>query len=243
MPSFPAPDACAIRVLRIPASGPAVAELDLSTLDEEERQRTDAFRRDVDRIRYAAAHVAVRHVLGGYLDMSPAHVRFHREPCPNCGEPHGRPTVTGVPLHHSLSHSGDLVLIAVAGSTVGVDVERWPREEAVTSVGSSLHPTEQAEIEASAPDRRRAVFTRVWCRKEAYLKGLGTGLGRDPALDFVGTPGVGTPSLPDGWTLVDLPVGDGYEAAVAVRTPDLRSWDLADLPFDVVRSALGRQQS
>jgi 4'-phosphopantetheinyl transferase len=55
---------------------------------------------------------------------------------------------------------------------------------------------------------------RCWVRKEAYLKGLGIGLGDDPASVDVG-PGPG-PEGPDGWSVVDVEAGPRYLAAVAL---------------------------
>jgi 4'-phosphopantetheinyl transferase len=55
----------------------------------------------------------------------------------------------------------------------------------------------------------------LWTRKEAYLKGLGTGLGRDLALDYLGT---AAPELrPPDWHVADLPMPPGHAAAFAVR--------------------------
>ncbi|MEU4210927.1 4'-phosphopantetheinyl transferase superfamily protein [Streptomyces sp. NPDC026206] len=191
--------------------------LDLSPLDERERGRAASFTRPADRGRYAAAHLMLRRILGAYLDLAPAAVRFVREACPCCGEPHGRPAVSapGAP-HFSMSHGGNLVLIGVATAPVGVDTEQLPAAHTVSEVSAALHPAERREIMAAPAARRAAVFTRLWVRKEAYLKGLGTGLGRSPDLDYLGNGGPSAPRWPAGWTIVDVPVGAGH-AAAAVR--------------------------
>lgn len=95
-------------------------------LDDGERARLQGLRRAGDRDQYRVAHVVLRQLLGDRLGRDPARVRFFREPCPGCGGPHGRPAVVGVPLHFSLSHAGDAVLLAFADDPVGVDVERRP---------------------------------------------------------------------------------------------------------------------
>ncbi|MFC1443395.1 4'-phosphopantetheinyl transferase superfamily protein [Streptacidiphilus sp. N1-10] len=186
-----------------------------AVLDPVERARAAAFVRAELRERYTAAHVMLRQVLGGCLDQDPAEVRFARQDCPCCGGPHGRPVLAGEqpPLEFSLSHAGALVAVAVAGAGVpiGVDVEALPRPGTVAEVGSKLHPAERAEIDAA--DDPVAAFARIWTRKEAYLKGLGTGLGRALDLDYVGT---GQPG-PEGWALADLAAPDGHAVAVAVR--------------------------
>jgi 4'-phosphopantetheinyl transferase len=210
---------------------------DPGLLDDAERTRAGSFVRDLDRDRYVAAHVMLRQLLGRHLGTPPDRLRFGRETCPCCGGPHGRPVLVGAHadrgLEFSLSHAGPLVLVALAAQPVGADVEAIPQPGVLTELGSVLHPAERAELEelakldadrpagagqdgAAAPEG----FARLWTRKEAYLKGLGTGLGRAPHLDYVGTRQPG----PDGWTLADVPAPVGYAAAVALRGPSARLW-------------------
>jgi 4'-phosphopantetheinyl transferase len=195
---------------------PSAQELDalgVSVLDAEERRRMTAFRRRDDRVRYGFAHVALRRILAARLDVEPYAVKFGRDPCPVCGGPHGRPVLDppSTRTRFSLSRSGQRVLIAVAELPVGVDVEGIPSGATVTDVAGALHPAERAAIEAVPLAGRGAAFARVWARKEAYLKGIGTGLGRGLAEDDTGAP------IP-GWCLVDLPVDDGHAAALAVHS-------------------------
>ncbi len=205
-------------LLRVPDAGLRSVVLDRSPLDAEERARVAAFVYPVDRDRYAAAHLTLRRVLCAYRGATPAELGFRREPCPCCGEPHGRPALTGADApYFSLSHTGGLVLIAVAGRPVGVDVEGLPTPHKATAVGEVLHPAERRAIHSAQPALRPAVFARFWARKEAYLKGLGTGVGRSPDLDYLGDPGPGTPARPSGWTVRDVPVGPEHAAAVALE--------------------------
>ncbi|MFF8606768.1 4'-phosphopantetheinyl transferase family protein [Streptomyces sp. NPDC015346] len=195
------------------------AEALSAVLDEEERARCRGFLRTVDRHRYRVAHVALRQLLGAYLEADPAQVRLTREPCPGCDGPHGRPAVAGappVPLHFSLSHAGDAVLMAFAGTPVGVDIEERPTPEVAAEVGRMLHGTERAELAALPPAARPAAVGRCWARKEAYLKGVGIGLGEEPSVTYVGTGAV--PASVPGWTVMDVPAFPGYAAACATRT-------------------------
>ncbi|MEU8616986.1 4'-phosphopantetheinyl transferase superfamily protein [Streptomyces sp. NPDC048623] len=198
----------------------APALLDPGVLDARERERAAAFVRPADRVLYIAAHVALRTVLAGLLGERPADLEFTREPCPCCGEPHGRPALAdraGPPLHFSLSHTHGRVLIATAPVPVGADVERRPEPAAVRDLMTVLHPAERAEIEAAdgTTPGGAAAFGRIWARKEAYLKGLGTGLGRAADLDDLR----GLAPAPPGWSLYDLPCGPSHDAALALRTP------------------------
>lgn len=226
-----------------PGAGPAgyhpAAEAEL---DHAERARAASFVRSADRARYVAAHIALRRLLGAYLGLPPRKVPLVRERCLTCGGPHGRPVVAAVdgtapPPHFSLSHCAGLVLVAVASAPVGVDVEELPGEDRVALCAPTLHPAERAELERLPPSPslpRREYFGRLWTRKEAYLKGIGAGLTRGLAADYLGDGdgdgGAGAPPRPPGWSVVDLPVGTGHTAAVALRSAIAPSTAVRRLP-------------
>ena len=187
-------------------------------LSRDEQARAARFVHDSDRDRYIASHLLLRRVLARYVPAAAEQLLFTREECPCCGEPHGRPALdglTGAP-HFSLSHAGELTLIAVAADPVGADVEAHPADDSVPGLANVLHPYEQVELKAA--QHSPEAFARLWTRKEAYLKGLGSGLGRDTALDYVGD----QHPNPDGWTLADAPAPPGFAAAVALRAATLR---------------------
>ncbi|MET7583215.1 4'-phosphopantetheinyl transferase family protein [Streptomyces microflavus] len=205
-------------------------------LSSAELRRAASFARPADRAAYATAHTALRQLLGGYLDRPPAALTFVREPCPGCAGPHGRPAVVqaggGPPLHFSLAHSRGLIAVAVAPRVIGVDVERLPSPETVEACARALHPGEQAELAAAPPGERRAHFGRLWTRKEAYLKALGTGLSRHPRTDYLGSD---LRRRPARWAVLDLPAGPEHAAAIAVPgdRPDHVTvrWLPAGLPY------------
>ena len=187
-------------------------------LDEAERRQASSYVRAELRHAYELAHAAARLVVGAASDTSPERVVWGRHPCPGCGEPHGRPRAEGAGIEFSLSHTPGQILVAVADAPVGVDVERHPDDP--VALAKLLHPDETAEIEAAAHgtlDGGRATvrFTRAWSRTEAYLKGLGIGLGRDPHLDYLGTDGASGRALGP-WTVRDVVVPEGYGGALAV---------------------------
>ncbi|AZK95517.1 MULTISPECIES: 4'-phosphopantetheinyl transferase family protein [Streptomyces] len=200
-------------------------------LDAEESSRLDAFLRPKDRHAYAVAHVALRRLLGMHLGIAPAAVAMERRPCSRCGGPHGRPAVPEDRVHFSLSHTSRTtdgrVLIALARTAVGVDVEVVPGEQTVAEVSRQLHPHERTELDALHPADRPLAFARCWTRKESVLKATGAGLGEGVSGIHVGA-GPVPQQRPMGaelpCALTDLPAGPGYAAAVAVlgtpaRTP------------------------
>jgi 4'-phosphopantetheinyl transferase len=162
----------------------------------------------------------------------PAEVHLGRADCPICGGPHGRPIVIGgdgAP-EVSVAHAEGMVLLALATAPVGVDVEPASRAAVAGDLTSTLHPTEVELVAALPPERRDAAVLACFVRAEAHLKGLGTGLGLDPATVAVG------PSASDvaaagagwaerlgvpGWEVLDLDVGPAHVAALALTGPDL----------------------
>ncbi|MFJ7589413.1 4'-phosphopantetheinyl transferase family protein [Streptomyces sp. NPDC097617] len=188
-----------------------------TVLDAGEREKAARMRLPGLRHRYLAAHLGLRILLGGYLELPPQAVPLTREDCPCCGDAHGRPAVTGNPLHFSLSHTGDIAYIAVAALPVGVDIEMTPSPETVTDVIRSLHPDETTELNALTPAERPEALARLWSRKEACLKANGTGLALGLVHPYVGTHPT-PPPLAD-YTLFDLPAPHGHAAALALTHP------------------------
>ncbi|WP_323181877.1 4'-phosphopantetheinyl transferase superfamily protein [Streptomyces sp. NBC_00424] len=186
------------------------------TLDALELARAAEFARAADRDAYVCAHVALRRLLGAYLGTTAREVVVERAPCSHCAEPHGRPVLPGGTLHFSLSHCTGISLLAFASAPVGVDVEEVVRPDVIADTADVLHPREAAELAALPAGERARAFTRVWTRKEAYLKGLGVGLSENPAADYVGS-GPEPARLP-GWTLTDVRVPEGHRAALALNT-------------------------
>jgi 4'-phosphopantetheinyl transferase len=203
-------------------------------LDETERRRWAAYRRQEDRDRFLTGCALAKAALARYIGQRPADVRFDRT-CGQCGEPHGKPVLAGAGagpgVEHSVAHSGDLVAVAVAGAPVGVDVEQTdvrPRPlggdgdpEALARL--VLSETERAALAAVLPDGRARAFLVAWTRKEAVTKATGDGL-RAAFSEVVVAAGGGPPRLVS-WpyprpardvSLLDLDPPAGYVAALAV---------------------------
>jgi len=196
------------------------AQLDPSQLDRNERLHAAQLAQPDERLSYLAAHILLRQLLAARLGLRPQDVAYLREPCPRCGAPHGRPALDSPsqPLHFSLSRRADLVLIGIAPTPIGVDVEILPPAETIAEVSTLLHAAERTEIHLAAPSRRAHVFTSIWTRKEAYLKGIGIGITADLATHYLGS--YEEDVTPPGWTVINLPVAAGYAAAAAItQTP------------------------
>jgi 4'-phosphopantetheinyl transferase len=172
-------------------------------------------------------------LLGAWRKEAPAAV-------PIAAGRHGKPWCGGGP-EFNLSHSGDLILLAVHQQRpVGVDVERlrpglaWrpiaqrvlpPAEWQALEALAAAAEEEAAEQEAAEAERQGAeAFLTAWCRLEARLKAEGVGL--------AGLENHRQRPSPDeaGLHLWDVVVPAGYRAAVALAGDSLSQ-----------RSAIGRQ--
>jgi 4'-phosphopantetheinyl transferase len=124
----------------------------------------------------------LRLLLGGHVGADPATLRFELT-CAVCGShEHGRPALAddgdGAPSF-SLSHSGDVAVVAIAPERVGVDVEVVrPRRYLDRVARRVLTDGELAQWGALREPQQLAMFLRAWTAKEAYLKMLGVGLTR-----------------------------------------------------------------
>jgi 4'-phosphopantetheinyl transferase len=191
---------------------------DISVLDAREKRRADRLHLELDRRRFVAAHTALRRELGERLEADPAELEFTREPCSRCGGPHGRPIVLRpggslarqAELHFSLSHSGSQGLLAIAPTPVGVDIEALPDASMCQQLTALLHPREQVRILSAPEEAQRTLFTRLWCRKEAYLKGLGVGLAHDSTEGYISSL-----ERTPGWHVTNIDAPAGFAGAVA----------------------------
>src|SRR5262249_17347147 len=120
----------------------AVTPAGLASLDRGERSRAGAFLFPADRHPYQGAPMMLRQGVASYTGTAPGRLPLAREPCPRCGaagKPVLRPGSGARPVpSFSLAHAGDMVVIAVAGHPVGVDVER-DADRCVCSLAGALH--------------------------------------------------------------------------------------------------------
>jgi 4'-phosphopantetheinyl transferase len=186
-------------------------------LTETEARRADRFRFAADRNRFVLATALLRLAVAERTGSEAAAVRLDRS-CDLCGEQHGRPRLPGTGLHASISHSGDVVAVALTGcGPVGVDVEEIGPRDYEPLIPRVCGPEEQPHV-GSAGD-----FYAYWTRKEAVLKATGSGL-RMPMTKLTVTPPGSAPALlaldgdPPPCQLTDVTVGPGYAAAIAVLT-------------------------
>jgi 4'-phosphopantetheinyl transferase len=193
----------------------------LKVLSGEERVRAARLRTTELRLRFIAAHGALRRVLARYLETAADAIRFETTTF-------GKPFVVGTAVSFNLSHSDGLALCAVTvNGQVGVDVERIrPVTDADDIVKRYFAPLEAREYARLPPSERPATFFSTWTRKEAFLKATGLGVQRpldsfevevDPgvALPKLTILGASSPAEPT-YCLRSFTPRSGYAAAIAL---------------------------
>jgi 4'-phosphopantetheinyl transferase len=184
-------------------------------LSADEETRAERFVQPRDAARYRAARGGLRRVLAGYTGQRPGDLRFDYGP-------QGKPFLTDGPAFN-LSHAGGWAALAVAHDTVdlGLDIEAHrPVEPAVAE--RFFAPAEIAALAPLSGAAWQVGFFRLWTRKEAVIKALGTGLSHPlDAFDVTLGPEARLSRIEGGrvadWLLQDLGPGAGMQGAVAVR--------------------------
>jgi len=177
-----------------------------SHLSPEEWLRASRFVFETDRRRFIFARGILRTILGRYLDCPPAALRFTTGP-------NGKPSLAfpECALRFNVSHSEDLVLLAVAHrQEVGVDVE-WMRENMPFEdlAEQWFDPRDAWQIRIlSRPEKKRRFF-ESWTLLEAGVKATGAGLGR--AWETL---------CPSRWSQFAFAPEEGFAAALAVEGRD-----------------------
>ncbi len=207
---------CAAEVWLLRTAEVDLGSLDVLALDAGERRRAAALAPLEQGPGYIAGHLLLRQLLGARLGLEPHQLSYRRERCPSCGGPHGRPALRhpDSPLQFSISRSRGVVLIGLARTPIGVDIEAIPGGDIPRDVGSLLHPGERSDLEAAPPSERGALFVRIWTRKEAFLKATGVGVVTHLSEEYLGP--AGSSEGPAAWTVLELAVGVDHAAAVAL---------------------------
>lgn len=183
-PSFPAPE-------------------DLAILSEDELYSCRRLSRPQDQAVYACAHARLRELLSHVLAVPVRGLHLGRE-----NGPLSRPIVLGHDISVSVSHTRNVAAIAVHRDKVGIDVQAMLTARQIQILIRKFHPEEKSLL-TSAGVNAAEIATRIWVRKEAFLKYKGVGLSRPLDLDDV----VREP-FEGGAELSDITAPSGYKAAI-----------------------------
>lgn len=212
-------------------------------LSSDELARASRFVFDRHRNYYLVRRLALRELLGQYLDRAPSDVRF-------AYGSYGKPELPGEALRFNVAHSGDLAVIGLTEQDrLGVDVERIRELQDIDSLAQRVFSRPELDVFHALPDPSKTqAFFNCWTRKEALVKAVGDGLSHPPD-DFAVTlrPGEearllqvgGSPRRAAAWSLFGLRPMDGWVGAVAVESSaaalEHAGWLRAPPPTDKIR--------
>lgn len=149
----------------------------------EKQNRVENFRSEYDKKRSVAGEMLARKLLSGCNHISQEQIVF------KTGE-YGKPYAVGC-AEFNISHSGDMVVCAVADNPVGIDVEmikpinpgivrKLCTESDERYIYGGNCPNEPYEFS----DEQLYRFYEIWTAKEAYFKCIGTGIKNLKSISF-----------------------------------------------------------
>lgn len=186
--------------------------------------RANKYLRATDGDKFIISRGGLRYILSGYLKCLPGEIRFKLTPNnkPEIDHPLSK-------LHFNLSDSADKVLIAIATSPLGIDVELInPKFSYHAILNNNFSLTEREYISNEDNFDR---FFLLWTRKEAILKATGIGLTDHlkliPSLDGQYAMEGNLLSTQSNWRLSSFKINEDYIATIATNKVkyDLGFWN------------------
>jgi 4'-phosphopantetheinyl transferase len=194
--------------------------LDILCSEEKRRAEGRHLRRDRDSFCFCRGYL--RMLIGRYGGVAPAKVRF------TTGD-HGKlsldPDFHELDIGFNVSHSGRIAMIALAKQRrLGVDVQRVRGAARIEEISRGFFSSLEDESIRALPEEMRVdAFYACWTRKEAAVKALGGSIAALSERVIVSADPGGPPQLlrmpsdleeNNEWRLHDLPVREGYAAAL-----------------------------
>ena len=117
----------------------------------------------------------IKEILSYYLCINKNLVRLHET---KYGKPYLAFPVVRHPLYFNISHTEGHLAFAISTSTpLGIDIETVDRNVRLQSLMSRFfHEKEIIKFLTYTDEERKKHFIRYWTLKEAFVKGIGTGI-------------------------------------------------------------------
>ena len=167
---------CAVFYCIIPSDVEQI-DLDDTVLSQLERDRSINFHHRIDKIRFIAGRILTRHVLARSLGCTAEEIQLELS--------NGKPFLS---THHqsnlefNITHSGRLIMVCFTkGHEIGIDTEIGTEKTEVSTIARRVMTDSEYDEFSKYPAENAADhFYRLWVRKEAILKCLGTGFSVEP---------------------------------------------------------------
>lgn len=174
-----------------------------SLLTEKERFLVDQFKKEDDRQCKLVSYALLKVLLAERTGKPISDIYITRE---KGKKPYQEGLQT---ILFNVSHSGEWCCFAFSDTTpIGVDIEEIRPFEEMDFVADMQFSKEEKISLATAADKTLCFYT-IWCRKEAYLKAIGTGIRTE--LNKIDT----TQGKIQSWKLETIAAPQGYCAVLA----------------------------
>ena len=198
-----------------------------ATLAPAELKRAERFRVAGAGRRFIAARAGLRTVLAAATGTPATKLEFR------FGS-HGKPHLAEGSPSFNASDSGDFVVVALALTDVGVDIEVRRSLARLDRLARRICTERELELLQRAPEGARDErLLRLWTCKEAALKAIGTGLSGGVRNIEAEIPRTGPPMLTrlpggsDGWSLLFADLHPSLLCSVVVRGSGWRAVERA----------------
>ena len=154
-------------------------------MPKDRRIKNDRYKVDVVRKRCIAAYALLVHALCDVQKdgIIPEGFDPGNTELPISEYDNGKPYLEGIPIYFNISHSGDMVAVALAPKEVGCDVE-YKSKNAMNVAEHFFAEDEVAFLNKTEDEARQELeFTKLWTMKESVVKCTGEGI-RRPFDDF-----------------------------------------------------------
>jgi 4'-phosphopantetheinyl transferase len=206
------PDVVHVWTARMDVDAHEMEEM-LARLSPIERMRAGAMPEERASRQYVISRAMQRQLLAGYVGGNPADIRFGIVAM-------GKPTLAhpnDIGLKFNTTHSGDLVIIAVAADRdVGVDVERVRPVERALKVSKRCYSLDEHEMLSALPQHELdRAFLSIWVKREGTAKARGDSVWRGLA-SWKNGEIENSPSRLD-WNVQYLNLGDEFVGVVVAQ--------------------------
>lgn len=175
-------------------------------LNQQETEKVMRYKNQSDRNQRFISKAILRILLGRYTGTDAKEIRFQ----PDKNKKPYIENKTFDAIHFNVSHAGNYILIAIAATPVGIDVEQLNTSFTYQNVlDFSFSKTEIDFVENAA--NPKSSFYQLWTRKESLLKATGKGL-----VD----------------NLAQIPSLDGHHQSLVKIVQSAKNWEVSSFKVD-----------
>lgn len=146
---------------------PALTKL----LNLKEQDRAERFKVKKAKNNFIIARGVLRLLLAKYLCITPKEIVFKQNS-------YGKPLLNCEPIKFNISHANDYALFIFAKNYhVGIDVESVRNDFDFIAIAQKFFSQQEIAALLNIPQEQQIqAFFNCWSRKEAFIKGIGTGI-------------------------------------------------------------------